>query len=147
MATIAGTITLAPVDREDWICFGLLVAAAVAHLEAASGMERIREVSSEGSPHNHLQSVWFFAGVLLLPPPLIAALLAISYGHSWARVYRRRAMVHRKIFSLATVVLGCAAAYAVLAAIYPDQSRRSPPRWTARSGWPRWSRRARCTGS
>lgn len=122
LATIAGTITLVPVERQDWIFFGLLVAAAVAHLEAASGMERIREVSSEGSPHTHLQSVWFFAGVLLLPPPLLAALLAISYGHSWVRVYRRRAVAHRKSFSLATVVLGCAAAYAVLAAIYPGHT-------------------------
>ena len=119
LATVAGTITLAPVDREDWICFVLLVGAAVAHLEAASGMERIRELSSEGSPHTHLQSVWFFAAVLLLPPPLIAALLVVSYAHSWLRVYHRRAVAHRKTFSLATVVLGCAAAYAVLAAIYP----------------------------
>jgi diguanylate cyclase (GGDEF)-like protein len=119
LATVAGTITLAPVDREDWLFFGLLAAAAVAHLEAARGLERLRELSAEGSPHTHLQSVWFFAAVLLLPPPLIAALLAVSYGHSWIRVYRRRAVAHRKMFSLATVVLGCGAAYAVLAAIYP----------------------------
>jgi diguanylate cyclase (GGDEF)-like protein len=123
LATIAGTITLAPVDREDWIYFALLAAASVAHLEASSGIERIREVSSEGSPHNHLQSVWFFAAVLLLPPPLIAALLAVSYSHSWVRVYRRRAVLHRKVFSIATVVLACAAAYAVLAAIYPDPTQ------------------------
>jgi diguanylate cyclase (GGDEF)-like protein len=122
LATIAGTITLAPIGREDWIYFGLLVAAAVAHLEAASGLERIREVSSEGAPYNHLQSVWFFAAVLLLPPPLIAALLAISATHSWVRVYRRRAVAHRKVFSFATVVLGCAAAYSVLAAIYPGHA-------------------------
>ncbi len=120
LATVAGTITLAPVDRDDWIRFLLLVVASVTHLEAASGMERIREVSSEGAPHTHLQSVWFFAGVLLLPPPLIAALLTVSYLHSWVRVYRRRAVAHRKVYSMATVVLGCAAAYAVLAAIYPD---------------------------
>jgi diguanylate cyclase (GGDEF)-like protein len=121
---IAGTISLTPVTRLDWIWFWLLVLAAVAHLEASRHIERLREISSEGSPHNHLQSVWFFAGVLLLPPPLIAALLVISYGHSWVRVYRRRAVAHRKVFSAATVVLACAAAYAVLAAIYPgtDQS-------------------------
>jgi diguanylate cyclase (GGDEF)-like protein len=120
LATVAGTITLAPVEREDWIRFALLVAAAVAHLEAARRMERIREVSSEGSGHTHLQSVWFFAAVLLLPPPLIAGLLAVSYCHSWVRVYHRRAVAHRKAFSMATVVLGCAAAYAVLAAVYPE---------------------------
>jgi diguanylate cyclase (GGDEF)-like protein len=122
LATVAATVTLAPVEQDDWICFGLLVAAAVAHLEAASGMERIREVTSEGTPHNHLQTVWFFAGVLLLPPPLIAGLLVISYTHSWVRVYRRRAVAHRKVFSVATVVLACAAAYAVLAAIYPGHT-------------------------
>lgn len=116
---VAGTVNLTPVTRQDWIWFGLLVLAAVAHLEASSGIERIREISSEGSPHNHLQSVWFFASVLLLPPPLIAALILISYTHSWLRVYQRRALTHRKAFSAATVVLACAAAYAVLTAIYP----------------------------
>ncbi|MGH3758262.1 GGDEF domain-containing protein [Actinophytocola sp.] len=119
LATVAGTITLAPIVREDWVCLGLLVIAAVAHGEASRGIERIREVISEGSPYTHLQSVWIFAAVLLLPPPLIAVLLVISYTHSWMRVYRRRAVVHRKVFSVATVVLACAAAYAVLAAIYP----------------------------
>lgn len=119
VATIVGTITLAPVGREDWMYLGLLVLAAVAHHEASSGMERIREVASEGSPHNHLQSVWFFAAILLLPPPLIFTLLVISYTYMWARVYRRRAVLHRKVFSLATVVLAGASAYAVLAAIYP----------------------------
>lgn len=122
LATVAGTIDLTPIDQDDWIRFGLLVLASVTHLEAASGMERIRELSSEGAPHTHLQSVWFFAGVLLLPPPLIAALLAVSYGHSWVRVYRRRAVAHRKVFSVATVVLACAGAYAVLAAFYPGHT-------------------------
>jgi diguanylate cyclase (GGDEF)-like protein len=121
LATIAGTITLAPVDREDWLYFALLVVVAIAHLEASSGIERLREVSSEGSPHNHLQSVWFFAAVLLLPPPLIGALLTVSYAYLWIRVYRKRAVLHRKVFSWATVVLACAAAYAVLAAIYPGE--------------------------
>jgi diguanylate cyclase (GGDEF)-like protein len=120
VATVAGTITLAPVDREDWIFAGLLVFVAVAHLEASSRIERIREVTSEGSPYNHLQSVWFFAAVLLLPPPLIAIVLTVSYGYMWARVYRWQAVAHRKVYTWATVVLGCAAAYAVLAAIYPD---------------------------
>lgn len=120
---VAGTLSLTPIAQLDWIWFGLLVLASVAHLEASSGIERIREISSEGSPHNHLQSVWFFASVLLLPPPLIAALIVISYTHSWLRVYQRRALAHRKAFSAATVVLACAAAYSVLAAIYPAMDR------------------------
>lgn len=121
-ATVAATITLVPIGKQDWIWFLALAAAAVVHLEAARGMERIREVTSEGMPHNHLQTVWFFAAVLLLPPPLICGLLVISYIHSWVRVYRRRALAHRKIFSVATVVLGCMAAYAMLAALFPGHT-------------------------
>ncbi len=120
LVTVFGTIPLVAIDRQDWIWFAALSVAAVVHLEAARGMERIREVTSEGAPHNHLQTVWFFAGVLLLPPPLIFGLLVISYTHSWVRVYRRRAVAHRKIFSVATVALGCTAAYAMLTAIYPN---------------------------
>lgn len=120
LVTIASTVTLAPVGERDWFFFGLLVAAAVVHLEAASGLER--EIPSEGAPHNHLQSVWCFAGVLLLPPPLLAMLLVISYLHTWLRVHRRRAPVHRKVFSLATVVLACASSCAVLTAIHPGHA-------------------------
>ena len=119
VGTVAGTLALDSIGSQDWLWFGLLVLAAIVHLEAARGLERVREVAAEGSPHTHLQSVWFFAGVLLLPPPLIVGLLVISYLHSWVRVYRCRALPHRKIFSVATVILGCAAAYAVLAAFYP----------------------------
>ena len=119
LATVVGTIPLVPIGKQDWIWFAALSAAAVVHLEAARGMERIREITSEGTPHNHLQTVWFFAAVVLLPPPLIFALLVISYTHSWVRVYQRRALAHRKIFSVATVILGCTAAYAMLAAVYP----------------------------
>lgn len=122
LAATAGTISLAGIAPRDWLWFALISLAAVVHLEAARGLERMREVTAEGSPHTHLQSVWFFAALLLLPPPLIAGVLLISYLHSWLRVYRRRAIAHRKVFSLATVVLGCAAAYAVLTAFYPERT-------------------------
>lgn len=121
-ATVADTVILFDITARDWLWFGLLSLAAVVHLEAARGLERVREVTAEGSPHTHLQTVWFFAALLLLPPPLIAAILLISYAHSWLRVYQRRAIAHRKVFSMATVVLACAAAYAVLSAIYPDRT-------------------------
>ncbi|MFC4854185.1 diguanylate cyclase [Actinophytocola glycyrrhizae] len=118
-ATVLSTIPLFHVTPRDWLWFGLLALAAVFHLEAARGLERVREVTAEGSPHTHLQSVWFFAALLLVPPPLVVGILLISYAHSWLRVYRRRALVHRKVFSASTVVLGLAGAYVVLAAIYP----------------------------
>ncbi|MBM7862346.1 GGDEF domain-containing protein [Lentzea nigeriaca] len=108
------TARTTPVDVLAWTWFFLLAGGAVVHLEAAQGIERIRELSAEGSPHAHMQSVWLFAGVLALPAPLLVLLIAISFGHEWLRVYKRRAVLHRKVFSAATVVLGCVAAQQIL---------------------------------
>jgi diguanylate cyclase (GGDEF)-like protein len=119
LVAVVGTLTLASISRQDWIWFALLLGAALAYQEAARGIERIREVSDEGAPYNHLLSVWLFASVLLLPPPLTAALIAMGYLHAYVRVYRRRALVYRKVFSAATVVIACVVAYLVLAVIYP----------------------------
>lgn len=115
----ASLVTLAtawrtPAEAFVWPLFVLLAGGAVVHLEAAQGIERIREISREGSPHAHMQSVWLFAGVLVLPMPLLVALITISYLHAWFRVYKRRAVLFRKVFSAATVVLACAAAQLVL---------------------------------
>lgn len=122
VAVVLATAWLAPVTSQHWIWFGLLVLASTVHLEAARGMERLREIAAEGTPYHHLQTVWFFAAILLLPPPLMCALLVVSYTYNWVRVYRRRAVVHRKIFSGATVVLASAAAYTVLVAVYPTHT-------------------------
>jgi diguanylate cyclase (GGDEF)-like protein len=106
------------VTAKHWLWFSLLLLGSTVYLEAASGIERIREVAAEGQPYVHLLSVWLFAGVLLLPPPLLCALIVLGYMHCWIRVYRMRALVHRKVFSAATVVLGCLAAYWVLHSVY-----------------------------
>jgi len=119
LAVVAG-VWLTPVTPRDWMWFAVLTIAAVIHLEAAQGIERIREIAAEGSPYTHMQSVWFFAGVLLLPLPLLTALICVSFTHEWFRVFRRRALVYRKVFTAATVVLAVAAASLVLAALYPD---------------------------
>lgn len=63
--------------------------------------------------------MWFFAGALLLPVPLQAVLIAVSFTHEWYRVFRRRAVAHRKVFSACTVLLATAATTLVLAAFYP----------------------------
>lgn len=110
-----------PAEALTWPWFLLLSGGAVLHLEAARGIERIREIGAEGSPHAHMQSVWLFAGVLVLPMPLLVALIVISYTHSWFRVYKRRAVLFRKVFSAATVVLGSAAAQLVLG-FFPDRA-------------------------
>ncbi|MCT2584703.1 GGDEF domain-containing protein [Actinophytocola sp. S1-96] len=107
---------LEPVTSASWLWFGMLAVGSVVHLEAARGIERVREIAAEGSPYAHMQSTWFFAGILLLPPPLLAALIAVSFAHEWYVVYRGRAIAFRKVFSASTVVLGCAAAAAVFSA-------------------------------
>ncbi|WP_245788460.1 sensor domain-containing diguanylate cyclase [Amycolatopsis marina] len=114
LVAVAATATLVPVTAQALMWCGLLVAAEVIHLEAAQGIERIRELGAEGHPHMHLQSIWIFAGLLLLPPPLAVVVIVVSYAHSWLRVYRRRGVAHRKVYSAATVVLACTAAGAVL---------------------------------
>jgi diguanylate cyclase (GGDEF)-like protein len=119
VVAVAASATVTPLTGRHWVWFGVLAGAAVVHFEAARGLERVREVAAEGSPYAHPQSIWLFAGVLVLPPPLLAGLVAVSYGYGWLRIYRRSPL-HRKVFSAATVVLGCWSAGAILLAAHPD---------------------------
>jgi diguanylate cyclase (GGDEF)-like protein len=116
VAVAVASVTTVPVTRTHWLWCGLLLLGSAVHLEAVRGIDRIRDVG-EGSVH--LLSVWLFAGVLLLPPPLLCAAIVLGYLHSLARVYRFRVLVHRKLYSLATLVLGTLAAYWVLHAVQP----------------------------
>jgi diguanylate cyclase (GGDEF)-like protein len=99
----------------EWVAFAVLAVASVLHLESARGIERRREMAANTSPYTNLKSLWVFAGLLLLPLSLVVALVVISYGYSWIRVYGRT-IAHRKIFSAATFILASAAAAAVLRA-------------------------------
>jgi diguanylate cyclase (GGDEF)-like protein len=119
VAAVASVATLTPVTGRHWVWFAVLAGAAVVHFEAARGLERVREVAAEGSPYAHPQSIWLFAGVLVLPPPLLACLVAVSYGYGWLRIYRRSPL-HRKVFSAATVLLGSWSAGAILLVVHPD---------------------------
>jgi diguanylate cyclase (GGDEF)-like protein len=111
------TVHAVPVTRMHWIWFGLLVLASTVCVEAASGIERMREDTTEG--YVDLQTVWLFAGVLLLPPPLLCVLVVLGYLHSWVRVYRFCTPAYRKVFTVATIMLGCLAAYWVLTLVHP----------------------------
>ncbi|MCR6488872.1 diguanylate cyclase [Amycolatopsis sp. OK19-0408] len=114
LTAVLATAALVPLTTQSLLWCGLILAGEIVHLEAAQRIERIRELAADGRPHMHLQSIWIFAGLLLLPPPLATLVIAVSYAHSWVRVYKRRGVVHRKVFSGATVVLACTAAGAVL---------------------------------
>ncbi|KDN19292.1 GGDEF domain-containing protein [Amycolatopsis rifamycinica] len=114
LIAVVSTAALVPITTPSLLWCGLILAGEVVHLEAAQRIERIRELAADGRPHMHLQSIWIFAGLLLLPPPLATLVIVVSYAHSWVRVYKRRGVIHRKVFSGATVILACAAAGAVL---------------------------------
>ncbi|WP_439382696.1 diguanylate cyclase [Amycolatopsis lexingtonensis] len=114
LVVVVATAALVPITAQSMLWCGLILAGEVVHLEAAQRIERIRELAADGRPHMHLQSIWIFAGLLLLPPPLATLVIVVSYAHSWVRVYQRRGVIHRKVFSGATVILACFAAGAVL---------------------------------
>jgi diguanylate cyclase (GGDEF)-like protein len=116
LVAVLTTAALVPITTQSLLWCGLILAGEIVHLEAAQRIERIRELAADGRPHMHLQSIWIFAGLLLLPPPLATLVIVVSYAHSWVRVYKRRGVIHRKVFSGATVILACAAAGAVLSA-------------------------------
>ncbi|MFJ8961480.1 diguanylate cyclase [Lentzea sp. NPDC102401] len=115
-AVVVATMWLTPITPSAWSWFGVLLAGSVIHAEAAQGIERYRERAAEGAPYTHLQSVWYFAAVLVLPVPLIALLVAVSFGYACWRVHKGKVRVYRRVFSACTVVLGAAAAVLPVAA-------------------------------
>ncbi|MGW5193126.1 diguanylate cyclase [Kribbella sp. NPDC004138] len=114
---VASTFDLVAVTSGDWIRLLVLAAGSAIHIEAARDIERLRKVGAEGIPYTNLKGMWTFAGVLILPPPLAAALIVSTYVHSWLRV--RRVPPYRSVFTATTVVLAGAAGAVALAAIRP----------------------------
>jgi diguanylate cyclase (GGDEF)-like protein len=87
-----------------WLVLAL-IAAGVLSTEASLGVERVRR-QSEAKPHLDLSSVWTFAGAVLLPGPLAAAIATVIYAHIYLRVWRRTGVpFHRALFSTATILL------------------------------------------
>jgi diguanylate cyclase (GGDEF)-like protein len=105
VAVLVSTARLTPITPRALVWCALLIAGLIVHKEASHGIERIREIATEGSPHTELQSIWIFAALLLLPPPLVAVVIVTGFGYSWLRVYQRRPPLHRKVFSASTVIL------------------------------------------
>jgi diguanylate cyclase (GGDEF)-like protein len=127
LVAVLGTMPVATPTRQDWVWLVLLLAAALTYQEAARAFVGVPGVSGGRTPSSHPLSVWLFASVLLLPPPLTAVLIAATYVHSYVRVYRRQEVPHRKVFSAATVVLACVGAYLVLATFYPAETHPFAP--------------------
>src|SRR5215207_8344134 len=122
VAAIALTAGLVPVAPHHLMWFAVLALASIAHLELTLGIERLRELHTEGNTYTNLKSIWTFAGLLVLPPPLVATLIALTYAHVWFRV-SRRIVPHRWVFSASNVVLASTAGGAVLVTLtdaYPS---------------------------
>jgi diguanylate cyclase (GGDEF)-like protein len=117
LVILTTTAGLVDVGSADWIRLAVLAAGSAIHVEAARGIERLREVAAEGMPYVNLKGMWTFAGVLILPPPLAITLIALTYLHSWFRL--RRITPHRWFFSASTIVLASAAAAICLTVISP----------------------------
>jgi diguanylate cyclase (GGDEF)-like protein len=119
LLVIVLTATVVAVGGRDLVWFAVLAGLSVLHLEANRRIERLRELATEGTQYVDLKSIWTFAGLVLLPPPLVAALIVVTYAHSWLRI-NRKILPHRWVFSAATIVLASAAGGAILAAAFPS---------------------------
>jgi diguanylate cyclase (GGDEF)-like protein len=100
--------------RPVW--FAVLVGLGVAQAEMSRRIERLRRWMS-GQTHINVTSVWYLAGVVLLPPAWVALLALVLYTHLWVRVWRqvRTRPAHRFVASTAWAMLSCFAASSVLA--------------------------------
>lgn len=128
VAVIALTATLIPPTTRHLAWLGTLAIASILHLELTLGIERLRELHTNGRAYTSLKSIWIFAALLVLPLPLVAAMVALTYTHIWFRVNRRIAP-HRWLFSACNMVLASTAVAAVLQAFYPATYPSLPSGW------------------
>lgn len=125
LAVVALTAQMAPIGRQELVWFAALAGMSMLHLEIMRSIERLRELHTHGRVFTNLKSVWTFAGLLVLPPPLVAALIAVTYVHMWFRI-NRRMILHRWAFAGCNVILASAAGGAVLVMAYPDTYPQLP---------------------
>ncbi|RSD24007.1 GGDEF domain-containing protein [Amycolatopsis eburnea] len=109
------TAAAVPVRTWDLAVFGILAGLGVLQAELGRQVERVRRLVSD-TPHINLTSVWTFAGVLLLPPALVTALIAVLYAHLATRSLARikRVPPFRTTLNATLVVVTCYAAAFVL---------------------------------
>jgi diguanylate cyclase (GGDEF)-like protein len=100
-ATTLLTLLLTPVPAADLRTFAVLLAYCLVYVEASRPVERMH-LRYLRTPFMDLNSVWIFAGALLLHPALAAALVAVLHLHRWLRVAHRP--VHRETFSAAAQI-------------------------------------------
>src|SRR6476469_8098476 len=97
-----------PGTGHDLRWFPILLVMGVAQAEMSRRIERLRRWMS-GQTHINVTSVWYLAGVVLLPPAWVALLAVVLYTHLWVRVWRqvRTRPAHRFVASTAWAMLSC----------------------------------------
>jgi diguanylate cyclase (GGDEF)-like protein len=122
LASVGSAVTLtvliaidAPPHTGDLIMFGALAGLGLLQAEGSRKIERMRRIV-DNTPHINLTSAWTFAGVLLLPPELTAALVAVLYWHLARRCWQqlRATPTYRTVSNGCRATLSCYASYQVL---------------------------------
>jgi diguanylate cyclase (GGDEF)-like protein len=125
-ALLAAGLLTGPVPTASELWAGaVLCVLGIAYNGVAVRVEQERRRLGDAS-HIDLGSVWTFAAVLILPGAHAAVVAAAILLHLWARAWRPWVPLHRQLFSVATVVLACIAAGALLESVGPDQK----PLWS-----------------
>ncbi len=94
----------------------ILCGLAVLHAEMALKIERVRR-RIDGDLHVDLSATWIFAGVLVLPPGLVAFVVVFVHTYAWRRSEKVRSPTYRHVYSVATLVLASLAASEVGASL------------------------------
>lgn len=115
----AVAIAAEPVDSGDLYRFAILTVGAVVHREAVRRIDNLRERAAGRGLLTNLSSMWIFAAVLSVALPLVFALTALIYLHSWHRGSAAR--LYRKLLSAASMMLASTAAVALLQLVQPTE--------------------------
>ncbi|MGA6167053.1 GGDEF domain-containing protein [Amycolatopsis magusensis] len=100
----------------DWIRFAILVAGATIHIQLTQRQEERRR-SRTKTVLIDLTAVWIFPAVLVVPVPLIVALVVIIRGQRW---FTARRPAHNFVFSTISHSLAAAVAHLAFADLGPQ---------------------------
>ena len=108
---------------EDLTLALFLATLSIAYSALTCSIERARsalKAGTEPASYRNLLASWTFAGAVILPTPLIVAVIAVSAVAEWpVRKMPGHAKLYRHVYSAATVVPAALAARAITALSFP----------------------------
>lgn len=101
-------VSLHRVGRGDLMMMSVIIAGGVLKEEMTRHVERMRRRVSD-TPHQNMTSVWTLAAALVLPPGLVAVVVAVLYASLWLRTWHPVSSVRvwKLVFSASAVTLSC----------------------------------------